>query len=134
MNTQCVVREVRPGNHQYVLVSEVLRDMHTLVAGETIYVGKFDGQVEGFGPSASHKRTICTPLSRLTSVHAGDCVLREVSPGDHQYVPVIEAILLDGENVYSGDFRSQVERHGPSGSHSRTICLPAGELRVSTVQ
>jgi hypothetical protein len=71
MKTQCVVREVRPGDSQYVLVSEVLRDMCSLVAGETIYVGEFDGQVERFGPgNFSHERTICTPRSGLTTVSA----------------------------------------------------------------
>jgi hypothetical protein len=61
------------------------------------------------------------------------CVLREVSRGDHQYVPAADVIsrmgsLIPGETIFVGDFRSQVERLGPYGSDSRTICLPVSKL------
>lgn len=60
------------------------------------------------------------------------CVLREVAPGDTQYVPVSEVPFLTRQDtVFTGEFRSQVESHGPSGSHRRTICLPVGRLSQS---
>lgn len=62
-----------------------------------------------------------------------DCVIREISPGDSQYVPVSEVpSLVDGETISSGLFATQMENHGPSGSHRRTICLPRGELTTRT--
>jgi len=64
------------------------------------------------------------------------CVLREVARGDHQYVPVADVIsrlgsLVPGETIYTGEFRSQVERLGPYGSDERTICLPTTGLNTS---
>jgi hypothetical protein len=58
-----------------------------------------------------------------------DCVLREVSPGDFEYVPLSEVPSKEeGETVYRGYFSTHKENHGPSGSHVRTICLPVGDL------
>lgn len=58
-----------------------------------------------------------------------DCVVREVRQGDFQYVPVSEVpSLVEGETISTGLFATQMENHGPSGSHRRTICLPRGEL------
>ncbi len=99
----CVVRELRPGDSQYVPVNEVLRDMHALIFGEDVFVGQFDTQIKGFvGPSQSYVRTICLPRGRLVTVHAGDRVWREVSPGEFEYVPVTEVVLIGGEKVYPG--------------------------------
>jgi hypothetical protein len=59
-----------------------------------------------------------------------DCVLREVSYKDMEYVPVCEVPFLEpGETIFHGAFNTQVESHGPSGSHRRTICLPVGGLK-----
>ena len=58
------------------------------------------------------------------------CVIREVSPGDFQYVPVSEVPTVEnGEVVYIGNFISRQENLGPYGSHRRTICLPVGALQ-----
>ena len=58
------------------------------------------------------------------------CVLRNLGYGTGpQYVPVSESGgRKRGEKTFTGLFASQVERHGPSGSHSRTVCTPVGEL------
>ena len=60
-----------------------------------------------------------------------DCLLREVAPGDSQFVPLCEVPASTrhaGETVYRGAFRTQVENLGPYKSHARTICLQAGPL------
>ena len=65
------------------------------------------------------------------------CLLREVRPDDFQYVPISEvpaSTLVAGERTFTGQFRGQKEQLGPSGSHTRTICLPAGHIIESTLQ
>lgn len=58
-----------------------------------------------------------------------ECVLREIAPGDTQYVPTTDvAYLYFGETVFSGTFVAQLENHGPSGSHRRYVCTPRGAL------
>lgn len=54
------------------------------------------------------------------------CVLRDLGDGTgKQYVPVSEVPRLnDGEQPVTGLFHCLTERHGPSGSHSRTVCTP----------
>lgn len=127
---QCVVREVAPGDHQFVPVAEVA----ALIAGETVFTGAFNSQVENFGPSKSHARTICLPAGELTKLPVKSCVVREVRPGDHQYVPVDEVpALVPGEKLVIGVFRSQTENLGPYKSHRRTICLPTGLKMTETV-
>jgi hypothetical protein len=69
-NTQCVLREVSRGDHQYVLAADVIRRMGSLIPGETIFIGRFNTQAERFGPSGSDERIICLPVSRLTTVTA----------------------------------------------------------------
>lgn len=62
------------------------------------------------------------------------CLLREVARGDFQYVPLAEvapSLRVNGEKVFTGQFATQQENHGPSGSHTRTICLPRGPLTTS---
>lgn len=54
-----------------------------------------------------------------------ECVLRQVA-GLDQYIPLADAVTVDPqEMVYSGYFSRQTVKDGPSGSHVRTICLPA---------
>ena len=60
----CVLREVAPGDTQYVPLSEV----PSRIAGEKVFRGLFNRQVEGFGPSGSHRRTICLPVGELTTI------------------------------------------------------------------
>jgi len=65
------------------------------------------------------------------------CLLREVAPNDFQYVPISEvpaSTFVAGERTFTGLFRGQKEKLGPSGSHTRTICLPAGQIFESTLQ
>jgi len=56
------------------------------------------------------------------------CVLRNLSANggsDEQFVPVREVPFLSvGETIFAGTFDSQTERHGPSGSDERTVCMP----------
>lgn len=68
--TQCVLREVACGDHQYVPVADVINRMGALIPGETIYVGEFRGQVERLGPYGSDERVICLPVSGLTQIRA----------------------------------------------------------------
>lgn len=61
------------------------------------------------------------------------CVLREVAPGDTTYVPAADIIsrmgaLTAGEQIFVGSFSGRVEKFGPSGSDSRTVCTPAGRM------
>ncbi len=56
------------------------------------------------------------------------CVIRRVA-GLDQYIPLEDAVAVDpNERVFSGLFRFETQKDGPSGSHLRTICLPAGPL------
>lgn len=74
---------------------------------------------------------LTSPLAPQSGAHpiVMDCVLREVSYKDFEYVPVSEVpYLIPGETIFHGAFKTQVESHGPSGSHRRTICLPVGGL------
>jgi len=57
---ECVLRTL-DGEQLFVPAREAV-----LVTGETKFVGVFSGQVEGHGPSGSHRITVCTPVSRLT--------------------------------------------------------------------
>lgn len=68
--TQCVLREVAHGDHQYVPVADVIRRMGSLIPGETIYVGEFRVQTERLGPYGSDERDICLPTSSLTIISA----------------------------------------------------------------
>ena len=62
------------------------------------------------------------------------CVLREMRPGDSQLVPLSEVqSVTQGETIFVGDFSERTEKHGPSGSHSRTVCLPIGQAQEYTV-
>lgn len=62
-----------------------------------------------------------------------NCVIRNVA-GLDQYVPVSEVPSLNaGETLFSGEFRLETEKDGPSKSHTRTICLPTGKLNRNTV-
>lgn len=59
------------------------------------------------------------------------CVIRNVA-GIDQYIPIADAVILNpGERTFSGLFHMEVEKDGPSKSHSRTICLPHGELQIA---
>lgn len=55
------------------------------------------------------------------------CVLRDLGDGSgKQYVPVSEVPGLNpGEEPVQGLFYCRTEKHGPSGSHRRTVCTPA---------
>lgn len=125
----CVLRDLGDGTgKQYVPVNEV----PCLNEGEQPVNGLFHCRTERHGPSGSHSRTVCTP-ARLTarpgvpSARQMSCVLRDLGDGTgKQYVPVDEVVSLeDGEVPFEGMFFSQVEKHGPSGSHRRTVCMPA---------
>jgi hypothetical protein len=58
------------------------------------------------------------------------CVLRDLSDGTGpQYVPLSEVAYYDPkETAFVGAWRPVHEKHGPSGSHLRTVCTPAGAL------
>jgi hypothetical protein len=61
------------------------------------------------------------------------CVLREVG-GSMEYVPVNEVpFLRRDDRVFVGPFNSHEEKHGPSGSHTRTVCTPAGQIIEGSV-
>lgn len=125
----CVLRDLGDGTgKQYVPVSEVPR----LYEGEQPVTGLFHCHTERHGPSGSHRRAVCTPARkaarpRVRSARVMSCVLRDLGDGSgKQYVPVNEVVSLeDGEVPTVGLFFSQVEKHGPSGSHQRTVCMPA---------
>ncbi len=58
------------------------------------------------------------------------CVIRPVA-GSQQYIPVADAVHLNiGEQAFTGEFATDTQKDGPSGSHLRTICLPLGKLAV----
>lgn len=125
----CVLRDLGDGTgKQYVPASEVPR----LNEGEQPVTGLFYCRTERHGPSGSHSRTVCTPARMaarpgVRSTRQMSCVLRDLGDGTGaQYVPVDEVVsLADGEVPTEGLFFSQVENHGPSGSHRRTVCMPA---------
>lgn len=143
MNRTCILRQVR-GMAQYIPVEDAVK----VEPGEKLFYGPFSADTVNDGPSGSHKRTVCDPLGPLTEVIVGggklrdvtgsalsECVLREVAPGDTQYVPTSEVpSLVEGERLFVGYFASQQENLGPSGSHRRTICLPRGRVFETTVK
>jgi hypothetical protein len=55
------------------------------------------------------------------------CVLRTVR-GIDQFVPIEDAVIVSGENVFFGSFRSEDASDGPSNSHKLSICLPTGQF------
>ena len=129
MITTCVLREVA-GIPQYVPAA----DVPFFNANERVFVGDFRHETENDGPSRSHKRTICLPTGKVTETVP--CVLRDLGDGSGaQFVPVSEVPAVNhGERIFAGDFRGQSEKHGPYGSHKRTVCLPNGtpvEKRVA---
>lgn len=65
--SQCLMRDVE-GMAQYVPLEEV--DPSLRVDGEPLWVGTWTSDVFAFGPSNSHKRTICEPreVTRTTLV------------------------------------------------------------------
>lgn len=139
MKRTCVLRDVR-SVQQYIPVEDAVQ----VTAGEKLFYGDFNSGTVKDGPSGSHQRTVCDPLGPLTEVVIGgasamtrkpsdhaltECVLREVAPNDWQYVPTLEVpSLVEGERLFVGAFASRKENLGPSGSHRRTICLPAGPV------
>lgn len=140
MKCTCVLRPVR-GIDQYIPVEDAVN----LTAGENMFFGDFTTAVVKDGPSNSHDRTVCDPTGPLVVLQFGadrprpadgetECVLREVKPGDWQYVPVEKDMLLTiGERLFVGRFSSHQENLGPYGSHQRTICLPKGHCRETVV-
>lgn len=69
--TQCVAREVRPGDTQFRPVGDV--DARTLRAGETLFTGVFRTLNENRGPYGSHAMKIALPfgeVNRASSVAA----------------------------------------------------------------
>jgi hypothetical protein len=120
MKRNCVLRSVR-GIQQYIPVEDAVH----LVSGEKLFYGDFTTDTVKDGPSNSHERTVCDPQGPLTEYTLTECVLREVAPGDTQFVPTAEVpSLVAGERLVIGVFNSHKENLGPSGSHRRTICLP----------
>jgi hypothetical protein len=144
MKRTCVLRDVR-GVQQYIPVEDAVN----VTAGEKLFHGDFNSGTVKDGPSGSHQRTVCDPVGPLTEVIVGgasattlrpvdhtltECVLREVAPGDTQYVPTSEVpSLVEGERLFVGVFTSRQENLGPSGSHRRTICLPNGPVSETVV-
>ncbi len=144
MKRTCVLRDVR-GVQQYIPVEDAV----SVTAGEKLFYGDFTSGTVKDGPSGSHQRTVCDPTGPLTELVAGgvsettrkpagnaltECVLREVAPGDWQYVPTSEvSSLVEGERLFVGVFTSCKENLGPSGSHRRTICLPNGPVSETVV-
>ena len=139
MKRICVLRDVN-GVQQYIPAEDAVN----VTAGEKLFYGDFTSDTVKDGPSGSHQRTVCDPTGPLTEVLVGgasattrkpadpaltECVLREVAPGDTQYVPTAEVpSLVEGERLFVGVFASHQENLGPSGSHRRTICLPNGPV------
>jgi hypothetical protein len=140
----CVLRPINGDNDvQFVPVSEVA----ILNAGERVFIGSFNEQVEHVGPSKSHARTVCLPIGELSeavipanALVGGklrsdavitQCVVREVKPGDSQFRPVGDVdsrTLKAGETLFTGVFRTVEENNGPYGSHKMLIALPLGEV------
>ncbi len=138
--TVCVIRPVGPNDNQFVPINEA----PVLEIGERVFIGPFSEQKENHGPSGSHQRTVCLPEGPISEARLSyravingklrdgasvmQCVLREIEPGDTQYVPIAEVHrVIPGERLFTGVFRTQLEKHGPHGSHERNIALPCGE-------
>ncbi|MCC6977489.1 MAG: hypothetical protein IT343_04165 [Candidatus Melainabacteria bacterium] len=136
----CVIRLVR-GVQEFIPA----KDAVTIAPGETLFDGEFTTDIVKDGPSGSHERTVCYPVGtprkrsfsgEVVRPAAGEitCVLREVKPGDWQYVPVSNDIPLEvGERLFIGRFNCHEENLGPYGSHRRMIALPAGPCRETVV-
>lgn len=123
----CVIRKVA-GIDQFI----PLEDVVSFVPGETIFTGVFTKETQKDGPSGSHLRTICLPAGELRQSAVTTCVFRELR-GCQEYVPVNEVPVVEkGEQLFVGPFNGQLEKHGPYGSHTRTVCWPVG--KVSTVK
>ena len=61
------------------------------------------------------------------------CVLRNLN-GSDEYVPVAEVPFLNvNDRVFVGPFNFHEEAHGPSGSHTRNVCTPAGNIVEGSV-
>lgn len=137
----CVIRPLSPNDSQFVPINEV----PFLEIGERVFIGPFSEQKENHGPSGSHQRTICLPAGAICEAKLPSmalingklrdgaavmqCVLREVAPGDTQWVPIAEVPqIIRGERLFTGVFRTQLEKHGPHGSHERNIALPYGAM------
>lgn len=60
----CVIRNVA-GLDQYIPIN----DAYGLKVGERAFTGSFRNEIEHDGPSRSHARTICLPLSQPTVEH-----------------------------------------------------------------
>ena len=61
------------------------------------------------------------------------CVRRNIGEMqvDMRYVPIEEvSSVTAGETLYSGLFTTEVQRRGPSGSDSRTVCQPVNEAEL----
>lgn len=130
MKRTCVLRDVR-GIKQYIPIEDAV----ALVAGEKVFSGDFTVGTEKDGPSGSHVRTVCTPAGRLLELSITTCVLREVAPGDSQYVPTAEVpSVVPGERLFVGVFTGRLENLGPYKSHQRTVCLPAGYCRETVAE
>lgn len=136
----CVIRTVR-GVEQFIPAGDAV----TLVPGETLFDGEFTTDIVKDGPSRSHDRTVCYPVGtprkrsftgEVIRPAGGEtsCVLREVKPGDWQYVPVTNDLpVVVGERLFIGRFNTHEENLGPYGSHRRTIALPSGRCRETVV-
>lgn len=117
----CVARNVA-GLDQYIPIEDVV----AFVPGENIVTGLFNSETVKDGPSGSHERTICLPVGQVRVSQVQTCVLRELA-GSQEYVPTGEVpVVEEGETLFVGPFNGQLENHGPSGSHKRTVCLPVG--------
>lgn len=65
----------------------------------------------------------------MSEIQIKTCVLRQVA-GVDQYIPVEDAVIVEGENLYFGEFKLEHVKDGPSGSHERQICLPRASLKT----
>jgi hypothetical protein len=84
----------------------------------------FDQLARGSAAGLTNGGSETPPLEVLMFT---SCVYREVAPGDTQLVPVAEVpFLFASDRIFTGEFTSQAENHGPSGSHSRTVCQAIG--------
>ncbi|MBY0548767.1 MAG: hypothetical protein K2W95_15965 [Candidatus Obscuribacterales bacterium] len=115
----CVARKVA-GLDQYIPIEDAV----SFTGGEIIATGLFTSETVKDGPSGSHERTICLPVGWVRVSMTQICVLRELN-GSQEYVPTCEVPVVEkGETLFIGPFNGQLENHGPSGSHRRTVCLP----------
>jgi hypothetical protein len=61
------------------------------------------------------------------------CLIREVA-GLDQYIPIGDVVhFRKSDRLFTGQFREETEKDGPSGSHVRTICLPVGQLESKPI-